>query len=155
MTYRNKTASYCTLTSKTPRRSLTYCISVWHIINLHVCNLFMYRDLYLIDTASVYKNEADIGRCLKLLLPKYNLKRSDIFITSKLGKLLYFTVLLYGYMIQLQLLCSTSRFGFVWIHPFDNYVTHTFWSWSLALISKLRKVIGSRFTRARLPGQMT
>jgi hypothetical protein len=41
------------------------------------------------------------------------------------------------------------------IHPFDNYVTHTFWSWSLALISKLRKVIGSRFMRARLPGQMT
>ena len=41
------------------------------------------------------------------------------------------------------------------IHPFDNYVTHTFWSWSLALISKLRKVIYSRFMRARLPGQMT
>jgi hypothetical protein len=40
-------------------------------------------------------------------------------------------------------------------HPFDNYVTHTFWSWSLALISKLRKVIGSRFMRARRPGQMT
>ena len=30
------------------------------------------------------------------------------------------------------------------IHPFDNYVPHTFWSWNLALISKLRKVIGSR-----------
>jgi hypothetical protein len=41
------------------------------------------------------------------------------------------------------------------VHPFDDYVTHTFWSWSLALISKLRKVIGSRFTRARLAGQMT
>jgi hypothetical protein len=40
------------------------------------------------------------------------------------------------------------------IYPFDNYVTHTFWYWSLALISKLRKVIGSRFMRARLPGQM-
>ena len=26
---------------------------------------------------------------------------------------------------------------------FEYYVTHTFWSWSLALISKLRKVIGS------------
>ncbi|CAB3996830.1 prostaglandin F synthase-like [Paramuricea clavata] len=39
----------------------------------------------MFDTASVYKNEADIGRCLKLLLPKYNLKRSDIFITSKLA----------------------------------------------------------------------
>ena len=41
------------------------------------------------------------------------------------------------------------------IHPFDNYVTHTFWSLSLGLISKLRKVSGSRFMRARLPGQMT
>jgi hypothetical protein len=44
---------------------------------------------------------------------------------------------------------------YVLIHPFDDYVTHTFWSRSLALISKLRKVIGSQFMRARLPGQMT
>jgi hypothetical protein len=35
------------------------------------------------------------------------------------------------------------------------YVTHSFWSLSLALISKSRKVIGSRFVTARLPGQMT
>jgi hypothetical protein len=40
------------------------------------------------------------------------------------------------------------------IHPFDNYVTNMFWSWIL-IISKLRKVIGLRFMRARLPGQMT
>lgn len=39
-----------------------------------------------IDTAAVYKNEKDIGKSLKTLLAKYNLKRSDIFITSKLGK---------------------------------------------------------------------
>ena len=39
----------------------------------------------MFDTASTYKNEADIGRSLKALLPKYNLKRSDIFITSKLA----------------------------------------------------------------------
>ncbi|GAB1603428.1 uncharacterized protein LOC115216695 [Argonauta hians] len=38
-----------------------------------------------IDTASVYKNESDIGSCLPELLAKYNLKRQDIFITSKLG----------------------------------------------------------------------
>ncbi|KAG5683351.1 hypothetical protein PVAND_012637 [Polypedilum vanderplanki] len=37
-----------------------------------------------IDTAIVYRNEADIGNALKTLLPKYNLKREDIFITSKL-----------------------------------------------------------------------
>ncbi|XP_068671498.1 glyoxal reductase-like isoform X1 [Montipora capricornis] len=43
---------------------------------------FGYR---LIDTASVYGNEADIGRSLKELLPKYGLSRKDIFITSKLS----------------------------------------------------------------------
>lgn len=43
---------------------------------------FGYR---LIDTAAVYGNEADIGRSLKELLPKYGLSRKDIFITSKLS----------------------------------------------------------------------
>ncbi|CAH1366444.1 unnamed protein product [Tenebrio molitor] len=38
-----------------------------------------------IDTAAVYGNEQDIGTALKELLPKYNLKREDIFITSKLS----------------------------------------------------------------------
>ena len=38
-----------------------------------------------IDTAGGYRNEADIGECLKELLPKYGLQRHDIFITSKLG----------------------------------------------------------------------
>lgn len=38
-----------------------------------------------IDTASVYRNEEDIGESLKELLPKHGLKRQDIFITSKLG----------------------------------------------------------------------
>ncbi|XP_003723666.3 uncharacterized protein LOC100890235 [Strongylocentrotus purpuratus] len=39
----------------------------------------------LIDTATVYKNEKDIGHALKELLPKHGLSRSDIFITSKLA----------------------------------------------------------------------
>lgn len=39
----------------------------------------------LIDTAAVYRNEANIGEALKKLLPKYSLSRSDIFITSKLS----------------------------------------------------------------------
>lgn len=39
----------------------------------------------LIDTAAVYRNEADIGRSLKELLPKYGLSRHDVFITSKLS----------------------------------------------------------------------
>ncbi|XP_051161342.1 uncharacterized protein LOC127281605 [Leptopilina boulardi] len=38
-----------------------------------------------IDTAAVYRNEDAIGSALKILLPKYNLKREDIFITTKLG----------------------------------------------------------------------
>lgn len=37
------------------------------------------------DTASVYRNEIDIGRAFKELLPKFSLQRQDIFITSKLG----------------------------------------------------------------------
>ncbi|CAI5451267.1 unnamed protein product [Caenorhabditis angaria] len=38
----------------------------------------------LFDTAKYYKNEKEIGEALKVLLPKHNLKRSDIFITSKM-----------------------------------------------------------------------
>lgn len=38
-----------------------------------------------IDTAQVYRNEEHIGEALEQLLPKYNLKREDIFITSKLA----------------------------------------------------------------------
>ncbi|OCT84068.1 uncharacterized oxidoreductase YtbE [Xenopus laevis] len=37
------------------------------------------------DTASVYRNEGDLGCALRQLLPKYGLTRSDIFITSKLS----------------------------------------------------------------------
>lgn len=37
------------------------------------------------DTAAVYRNEEEIGDALKELLPKYNLRREDIFVTTKLG----------------------------------------------------------------------
>ncbi|XP_022614088.1 uncharacterized protein LOC111231314 isoform X2 [Seriola dumerili] len=37
------------------------------------------------DSAAVYKNEAELGRALRELLPKYGLSREDVFITSKLG----------------------------------------------------------------------
>lgn len=37
------------------------------------------------DSAAVYRNEADVGKALKELLPKYGLTRQDVFITSKLG----------------------------------------------------------------------
>ena len=33
------------------------------------------------DTAAVYRNEADLGRALRDLLPKHGLTREDIFIT--------------------------------------------------------------------------
>ncbi|KAK6617811.1 hypothetical protein RUM43_014039 [Polyplax serrata] len=39
------------------------------------------------DTAAVYGNEEDLGKAFEELLPKYNLKRSDIFITTKLSPL--------------------------------------------------------------------
>uniref|UniRef100_A0A915JEY1 NADP-dependent oxidoreductase domain-containing protein n=1 Tax=Romanomermis culicivorax TaxID=13658 RepID=A0A915JEY1_ROMCU len=36
------------------------------------------------DTAQYYENEQEIGEALQILLEKYNLKRSDIFLTTKL-----------------------------------------------------------------------
>jgi len=42
---------------------------------------------HLSDTAAVYKNEGNIGKALKILLPKHGLTREDIFITSKLGNI--------------------------------------------------------------------
>uniref|UniRef100_UPI0037E9A7EF uncharacterized oxidoreductase YtbE-like n=1 Tax=Semicossyphus pulcher TaxID=241346 RepID=UPI0037E9A7EF len=37
------------------------------------------------DSATVYRNEADVGRALRELLHKHGLTREDVFITSKLG----------------------------------------------------------------------
>ncbi|KAK6739696.1 hypothetical protein RB195_008286 [Necator americanus] len=37
------------------------------------------------DTAQIYGNEAALGRIFKELLPKYDLRREDIFITSKVS----------------------------------------------------------------------
>ncbi|CAG9859469.1 unnamed protein product [Phyllotreta striolata] len=39
----------------------------------------------LFDTAEAYENEESIGKALKELLPKHNLTRKDIFITSKVA----------------------------------------------------------------------
>nr|CAD2147585.1 unnamed protein product [Meloidogyne enterolobii] len=39
----------------------------------------------LIDTAQIYKNEKYIGKALQELMPKYKIKREDIFITTKLA----------------------------------------------------------------------
>lgn len=33
------------------------------------------------DSAAVYRNEADLGKALKELLPKHGLTREDVFIT--------------------------------------------------------------------------
>lgn len=40
----------------------------------------------LFDTAHMYSNERYLGQAFKELLPKHNLKRSDIFITTKFGE---------------------------------------------------------------------
>lgn len=41
----------------------------------------------LFDTAHMYSNEKYLGVALKELLPKHNLTRNDIFITTKFGKI--------------------------------------------------------------------
>ena len=39
-----------------------------------------------LDSAVVYRNEQFIGEALKTLLPKHNLQRKDVFITTKLSE---------------------------------------------------------------------
>jgi diketogulonate reductase-like aldo/keto reductase len=41
----------------------------------------------LFDSAHVYNNEKDLGNAFKELLPRHNLTRNDIFITTKICKL--------------------------------------------------------------------
>lgn len=40
----------------------------------------------LFDTAQMYSNERFLGQAFKELLPKHNLTRNDIFITTKFGE---------------------------------------------------------------------
>lgn len=40
----------------------------------------------LFDSAHLYNNEKDLGDAFKALLSKHNLKREDIFITTKFGE---------------------------------------------------------------------
>jgi hypothetical protein len=49
---------------------------------LHVCAIYLF---VVADTAAVYRNEEAIGLALQTLLPKFNLSRKDIFLTTKLG----------------------------------------------------------------------
>ena len=41
------------------------------------------------DSAVVYRNEHFIGEALKTLLPKHNLQRKDVFITTKLSEFFF------------------------------------------------------------------
>lgn len=52
-------------------------------INSKYRNYFL--NFFSTDTAAVYGNERDIGNALIELLPKYNLTRKDIYITTKLA----------------------------------------------------------------------
>ncbi|XP_058450039.1 glyoxal reductase-like [Malaya genurostris] len=61
----------------------TYQIRGNHLIN-ETLDYALKAGYRHIDTALVYRNEEHIGKALQTLLPKYNLKREDIFITSKL-----------------------------------------------------------------------
>lgn len=40
----------------------------------------------MFDTAHMYNNEIYLGAAFKIMLKKHNLKREDIFITTKFGK---------------------------------------------------------------------
>lgn len=40
----------------------------------------------LFDSAHLYNNEKDLGDAFKALLKEHNLKREDIFITTKFGE---------------------------------------------------------------------
>jgi len=62
----------------------TYTISDKKII-FNVLDVALGAGYRLIDTAAVYHNEDYIREALKVLLPKYHLKREDLFITSKLA----------------------------------------------------------------------
>lgn len=48
----------------------------------------LFRCVDIIDTAAMYENEHEIGLAIKELLPIHNLTRKDVFITTKLCKLL-------------------------------------------------------------------
>lgn len=62
----------------------TFTISNKKII-LNVLDAALGTGYRLIDTAAVYNNEQYIKEALQVLLPKYHLKREDLFITSKLA----------------------------------------------------------------------
>jgi diketogulonate reductase-like aldo/keto reductase len=47
----------------------------------------------LFDSAHLYNNEEDFGKAFKEMLPKHNLTRSDIFITTKFGEFYLLSVL--------------------------------------------------------------
>ncbi|XP_074034995.1 aldo-keto reductase Mvan_2161-like [Leptinotarsa decemlineata] len=61
----------------------TYLIEGTELIH-NVLDLALSVGYRLIDTAAFHENEEDIGKALKVLLPKHNLTRKDIFITTKL-----------------------------------------------------------------------
>ncbi|CAH1108201.1 unnamed protein product [Psylliodes chrysocephalus] len=52
-------------------------------ITLRTLNDALQMGYRLIDTAAIYENEKNIGYALEKLLPKFNLTRKDIFITTK------------------------------------------------------------------------
>ena len=65
---------------------LNFLFPIWNIVFALFTSPMLINIHVFSDTAAVYQNEGHIGTALTTLLPKYGLKRSDIFITSKLGK---------------------------------------------------------------------
>jgi diketogulonate reductase-like aldo/keto reductase len=60
----------------------------------------------LFDSAHLYNNEEDFGKAFAEVLPKYNLTRSDVFITTKFGEFTFHSEGQTGMQIFLIPLCS-------------------------------------------------
>lgn len=63
----------------------------------------------LFDSAHLYRNERDLGNAFKELLPKHNLSRSDIFITTKFGKFNDFVFVIFTDVISISVPSSRTQ----------------------------------------------
>lgn len=67
---------------------LDYALSAGYRLFGKICviNFMSCLTCTFLDTAAMYGNEKELGVALKELLPKHNLSRKDVFITTKLCK---------------------------------------------------------------------
>jgi hypothetical protein len=79
--------TYQTRGSETIKKVLEAALACgYRSIGMPQCTHHLWFLISSSDTAEVYRNETDIGKSLQEILPQYGIARSDLFITSKLGK---------------------------------------------------------------------